>query len=92
MGQLIEASIAYTRQYVSNSQDLITQELFKSFLAEKRKLKKIVNGKIKKISNSALHHKVNLNPETISRLRNGKNLHFATLKRIDEVLNQDIKL
>jgi hypothetical protein len=92
MGQLIEASIAYTRQYVSNFQDITTQELFKSFLSEKRRLKKIVNRKVKKISNSALHHKMNLNPETISRLRNGDDLHFEVLKRLNNLLNREDQL
>ena len=89
MGQLIEASIAYTKQYGPNSQDLNTKELFSSFLSEKGSLNRRVRRKVKSLSNSALHYKMNLNLETISRLRNGDYLYFAVLKRLDDLLNQD---
>jgi hypothetical protein len=87
IAQLVEVSIAFTKQYGLNSQDITTMELFESFLSKKKRLTQRVKDKIKLLSNSALHHKMNLNIETISLLRNGDYLHFAVLKRLDDSLN-----
>jgi hypothetical protein len=88
MGELVEAATVFTKQYIPNPQDMTAEELFKEFLSEKEKLTRRVRKKVKSLSNSALHHKMNLDPDTISRLRKARDVPFVTLKRLDEIPTQ----
>ena len=88
---LREATVAWCRQHVPNSQDLTKQELFKAYPAYKKELSKKVRQVIRKIPDSVLHHKMNLNSRTIARLRNGKDLQMNTLERLRRYKGSDRK-
>jgi len=62
------------------------QELFKEYLAYKKELSRRMRRIVCKIPNSVLHHKMNLNSQTIARLRKGEDLQMITLRRLDKLL------
>lgn len=62
------------------------QELFNAYLAYKKELSRRVRRMVRKIPDSVLHHKLNLNLQTIARVRKGEDLRIETLRQLYENL------
>ncbi len=85
-GGLIAAIVAWAGQYVPNAAQMTAQELLTACLAYKQHLCRKVRRKTRQMPDSVLHHRMNLNAGTITRLRNGHELRLETLRRLYESL------